>query len=115
MTGGPATGAAQKLRGAATACPQATLTLPQAGQATITFTTVPIKDLGDDAAALQLTTSLTKPDGTKASVPALIGAVEDSGWLLLLITAGTNGAAPDQAAFTALLEKAYSTEHSALK
>src|SRR5438270_805078 len=84
--------------GTAAACTQATLTLPQAGQATITFTTVQIRDLGDDAAALQMTTSLTKADGTKASVPALLGAVEDSDRLLLLITAGTNGAAPDQAA-----------------
>jgi hypothetical protein len=115
MTGGPAKGAAEKLRGATAACPQATLTLPQAGQATITFTTLPIKDLGDDAAAVQMTTAVTKPDGTKASVPALIGAVEDHDRLLLLITAGTNGAAPDPAAFTALLEKAYSTEHAALK
>jgi hypothetical protein len=115
MTGGPATGAAEKLGGAAAACPQATLTLPQSGQATITFTTVQIKDMGDDTAALQMTTSLTKPDGTRASVPALIGAVEDSDRLLLLITAGTNGAAPDQASFTSLLEKAYSTEHAALK
>ena len=115
MTGGPAKGAAEKLRGAAAACPQATLTLPQAGQATIAFTTVQIKDMGDDAAALQMTTSLTKPDGTKASVPALIGAVEDHSRLLLLITAGTNGVAPDQAAFTALLEKAYATQHAALK
>jgi hypothetical protein len=115
MTGGPAKGAAEKLRGATAACPQATLTLPQAGQATITFTTLPIKELGDDAAAVQMTTAVTKPDGTKASVPALIGAVEDHDRLLLLITAGTNGTAPDPAAFTALLEKAYSTEHAALK
>jgi hypothetical protein len=110
MTGGPATGAAEKLRGAAAACPQATITTPQSGAVTITFTTVPVKHMGEDAAALQLTTSLTKPDGTKASVPALIGAVEDHHRLLLLITAGTNGTTPDPSAFTALLDKAYSTQ-----
>jgi hypothetical protein len=114
MTGGSAKGAAEKLRGAAAACPQATITTQQSGAATITFVTVPLKKVGDDAAALQMTTSLTKPDGTQASVPALIGAIEDHDRLLLLITAGTNGAAPDPAAFTALLEKAYTTQATAL-
>jgi hypothetical protein len=114
MTGGPAKGAVDTLRGSVAACPQATVTTPQAGKVTLTFQTVQVKDLGDASAAVQLTTAVTKPDGTTASVPALIGAVEDHDRLLLLLTAGTHGAAPDQAAFTALLEKAYSTQHSAL-
>jgi hypothetical protein len=113
MTGGPAKGAVDKLSGATAACPQATVTSPQ-GTVTLTFSSLPLKKMGDDAAALQLTTALTKPDGTSASVPALLGAVEDHGRLLLLVTAGTAGAAPDQAAFTALLEKAYSTQAHAL-
>jgi hypothetical protein len=81
---------------------------------TLTFQSIPVKELGDDAAAVQLITTLTKPDGSKLSVPALLGAVEDHHRLLLLITAGTGGVAPDQAAFTALLEKAYRTQASAL-
>jgi hypothetical protein len=114
MTGGPVKGAAQKLRGSAAACPQATVTTPSSGTVTLTFQSIPLEELGDDAAAVQLTTTLTKPDGSKLSVPALLGAVEDHHRLLLLITAGTGGVAPDQAAFTALLEKAYRTQASAL-
>jgi hypothetical protein len=87
---------------------------PSSGAVTLTFTSIPIKNMGDDAAAVRLTTTLTKPDGSKLTVPALLGAVEDHHRLLLLITAGTGGATPDQAAFTALLEKAYSTQASAL-
>jgi hypothetical protein len=114
MTGAPVKGAAEKLRGNAAACPQATVTTPSSGTVTLTFRSIPLEHLGDDAAAVQLTTTLTKPDGSTLSVPALLGAVEDHHRLLLLITAGTGGAAPDQAAFTALLEKAYSTQASAL-
>jgi hypothetical protein len=113
MTGGPAKGAVEKLTGAAAACPQATVTSPQ-GTVTLTFQSVPVRKMGDDAAAVQLTTALTKPDGTSTTVPALIGAVEDHGRLLMLVTAAGNGAAPDQAAFTALLEKAYATQAHAL-
>jgi hypothetical protein len=114
MTGAPVKGAAEKLRGSAAACPQATVTTPTSGTVTLTFQTLPVGTMGDDAAAVRLTTTLTKPDGSTLSVPALLGAVEDHHRLLLLITAGTGGAAPDQAAFTALLEKAYRTQASAL-
>ncbi|MCU1615865.1 MAG: uncharacterized protein JWO98_3405 [Frankiales bacterium] len=114
MTRGPAKGAAQKLRGAIAACPKATVTTPRSGTVTLTFAGVDVKKLGSDSAAMQLTTALTKPDGTSVSVPALLGAVEDHDRLLLLITAGKYGAAPDQAAFAALLEKAYSTQARAL-
>lgn len=114
MTGAPAKGAAEKLRGSAAACPQATVTTPSSGTVTLTFQSIPLQKMGDDAAAVQLTTTLSKPDGSKVSVPALLGAVEDHHRLLLLITAGAGGAAPDQGAFTALLEKAYSTQASAL-
>lgn len=114
MTGAPAKGAAEKLRGSAAACPRATVTTPSSGTVTLSFEPLPLGTMGDDAAAVQLTTTLTKPDGSKLSVPALLGAVEDHHRLLLLITAGTGGAAPDRAAFTALLEKAYRTQASAL-
>ena len=114
MTGGPVKGAAEKLRGSAAACPQATVTTPSSGTVTLTFQSIPVKTMGDDAAAVELTTTLTKPDGSKLSVPALLGAVEDHHRLLLLITAGTGGASPDQAAFTALLDKAYTTQAAAL-
>ena len=114
MTGAPAKGAAEKLRGSAAACPQATVTTPSSGTVTLTFRSVPVKKMGDDAAAVELTTTLSKPGGSTVSVPALLGAVEDHHRLLLLITAGTGGAAPDEGAFTALLEKAYTTQASAL-
>jgi hypothetical protein len=114
MTGGPVKGAAQKLRGSAAACPQATVTTPESGTLTLTFQTLPVKDMGDDAAAMQLTTSLTRPDGTTATVPALLAAVEDHGRLLLLVSAGTHGEPQDQQAFTTLLETAYATQAHAL-
>lgn len=118
VRGGPIEDSVALLAEAATRCPQAQITSPQIGQATITFETLPVPDLGDGAAVLRYTTAVTLPDGSSVMVPALIGAVEDGDRLLMLISLETGGlaaAAPaDPAAFTALLEQAYETQAAAL-
>jgi hypothetical protein len=76
---------------------------------------------------MRYTTSITKPDGGTATVPALIGAVEDGDRLVVLISAaipagltaagGTGSGSPatlDPAAFAKLIEKAYQAEADAL-
>jgi hypothetical protein len=123
VRGGPTKGTVDLLKAAAERCPQAQITAPQFGQATITFESVPVEDLGDGAALLRYTTAVSLPDGTQATIPALIGAVQDDDRLLVLMNLETSvlsggaaaGAAPmDPAAFTGLLEQAYQFQAEAL-
>ena len=122
VRGGPIKDAVDQLAAAAERCPQAQVTSPQLGQATITFESLPVDDLGDGAALLRYTTVISLPDGTQASVPALIGALQDDDRLLVLMTldAGgiapgtTPGAPPDPVAFADLLAQAYDTQAAAL-
>jgi hypothetical protein len=118
--GGPTEDTVDLLQAAAVRCPQAQLTAPGAGQSTVTFESVPVDDLVDGAALLRYTTVLSLPDGTQATVPALIGAVEDGNRLLILLTiesadlGGATGAPVDPAAFAALLARAYEAQAQAL-
>ena len=90
----------------------------------ITFESLEADDLGDGAALLRYTTAVALPDGTQATVPALIGAVQDGDRLLVLMNLETSalsggvpaaGAAPlDPAAFADLLEQAYEAQAEAL-
>ena len=118
MRGGPTTGAVDLLAAAVERCPQAQITSPQIGTATVTFEPIPVPDLGDGAAALRFTTVVTAPDGTQATVPALVGAFEDGdrlGVLTALADPRTpNAPAPDAAAFATLLEQAYQVQADAL-
>ena len=118
IRGGPVEGAVAQLAEAAQRCPQAQVSSPQTGDATVTFEELPVPDLGDGAAALRFTTLVTLPDGTQTSVPALLGAVEDGDRLVVLTSLAVDpaaGAVPlDAAAFTALLEQAYETQADAL-
>ena len=121
VRGGPTEGGAGQLATAAERCPQAQVTSPQFGQATITFEQLPVDDLGDAAALLRYTTVVSAPDGTSVTVPALIGAVEDGDRLLILMsleTAALAGGAPgapvDPAAFAGLLAQAHDTQAEAL-
>ena len=67
------------------------------------------------------TTAVSLPDGSQATIPALIGAIEDGDRLLVLMnldaggaTAGATTAAPqDPAAFADLLAQAYDTQAAA--
>ena len=113
VRGGPTEGAAGQLAEAAANCPEAQISSPQIGTATVTFAPVEVGDLGDGAAALQYTTSVTQPDGSVVTVPALVGTVEDDDRLLVLVSFAAGGA-PDTAAFVALMEQAYQTQADAL-
>ena len=118
MRGGPTTGAVELLSAAVEQCPQAQITSPQIGTATVTFEPIPVPDLGDGAVALRFTTAVTAPDGTQTTVPALVGAFEDGdrlGVLTALADPRTpNAPAPDAAAFATLLEQAYLVQADAL-
>jgi hypothetical protein len=124
VRGGPTKDTDDLLEAAAERCPQAQITSPQFGQATITFESLEVDDLGDGAALLRYTTAVALPDGTQATVPALIGAVQDGERLLILMNLETSalsgggaaaGAAPvDPAAFADLLAQAYEAQAEAL-
>lgn len=116
--GGPVEGAVDELASAVERCPQAQISSPEIGEATVTFEELPVADLGDGSAALRYTTVVALPDGTQASVPALIGAVQDGDRLVILTTLSVDptgaGAELDTAAFASLLEQAYDTQADAL-
>ncbi len=114
MRGGPTDGAVDVLTNSVAACPQAQVTSPDIGQATITFEALPVPELGDASAAVRLTTTIAQPDGTQVSVPTLIGLVEDGDRLMTLVSLDQGGAAPDPAAFTALLQEGYEVQADAL-
>ncbi|MGY2130225.1 hypothetical protein [Blastococcus sp. SYSU DS0617] len=119
IRGGPIEGSVDQLAEAAQRCPEAQISSPDVGQATVVFEEVPVPDLGDGSAALRYTTVVGLPDGTQLSVPALLGAVEDGDRLVFLMSLAVDptgaAAAPlDTEAFTALLEQAYETQADAL-
>ncbi|MBN1093244.1 hypothetical protein JKP75_12165 [Blastococcus sp. TML/M2B] len=119
VRGGPTRGTVEALAGAAERCPEAQVTSPDIGSATVRFQDLPVADLGDGAAALRYTTVVALPDGTELAVPALLGAVEDGDRLVVLTQLAvdpTGAATPelDDAAFTALLEQAYRAQSDAL-
>jgi hypothetical protein len=114
LTGAPVRGAVDRVLGAVAACPRATVTSPGGTTSTITFRSVPVPSMGDDAAAMQVTTSASGPGAAAQPAPALVGVVRDRDRLLLLLAAGADGAAPDEARFTALLQQAYRTQARAL-
>jgi hypothetical protein len=113
VTGGPATEGVATLRSALTSCPQLQVTAPM-GTGTITLAPVDVGSMGDQAAAAQLTATVTPENHAPVTLTALLGAVQDHDRLLLLLTATQGAAAPDQAQFTSLLQKASSTQAEAL-
>ncbi|WP_346619096.1 hypothetical protein [Blastococcus montanus] len=117
LRGGPLEGTVASLATAVERCPEAQVTSPEIGQAAIAFENFPVEDLGDGAALLRYTTSLSAPDGSQVSLPTLIGAVEDGDRLLLLVDIDTGGdpaAVTDPAAFADLLARAYEAQADAL-
>ena len=107
VRGGPTKDTVSQLEEAATRC---------------TFEPLEVADLGDGAALLRYTTAVALPDGTQATVPALIGAVQDGDRVLILMNldtgaiagGGAAGAPADPAAFAVLLEQAYEAQAAAL-
>ena len=119
LRGGPIEDVTALLGEAAERCPEAAISSPEFGQATLTFENLPVEDLGDGAALARLTTAIAAPDGTQVSVPTLIGMVEDGDRLVVLVSVvvdPTQGeaAGTDPAEFAALLAQAYETQADAL-
>jgi hypothetical protein len=114
MSGGPTTGALDAIDQAVARCPRAQVSSKEFGTATITFRSVPVDDLGDGAAALQFTTAVTQPDGTRVTVPALVGVVRDGDRLVTLVHLSQTGARPDAGAFAELLQHAYDAQAKVL-
>ncbi len=119
IRGGPIEGSVDLLADAAQRCPQAQITSPDVGTASVVFETLPVPDLGDGSAAVRYTTVVGLPDGTELAVPALLGAVEDGDRLLVLTSLAvdpTGATVPplDADAFAALLEQAFETQAAAL-
>lgn len=116
--GGPIEGAVEEFAGTVERCPQAVVSSPEFGEATITYEEIPVEDVGDGAAALRYVTVVTLPDGTQQSVPVLLGVVQDDDRLIVLTTLSADptavGGALDPAAFSDLLEQAYETQAAAL-
>jgi hypothetical protein len=110
--GAAVTGSVDELTAAVADCPQATLTSPQFGTATVAFSTVEAPDLGDGTAVVGFTTSVTA-NGQAVTVPALIGVVQDGDRTVTLVSTSAGGAA-DPAPFLALLEQAYQHQADAL-
>jgi hypothetical protein len=114
LSGGPTSGSLDAMEQAVSRCPSVQISSPQIGTAMITFRSVPVDDLGDGAAALQFTTTVTQPGGAKVTVPALVGVVRDGDRVVTLLTLAQNGTPPDPAAFTDLLQQAYEVQAQAL-
>ena len=118
LRGGPTTDAVDVLAAAVDRCPQARISSPEIGTATVTFHGVPVPDLGDGAVALSFATAVALPDGTQVTVPALIGVFQDGDRLGLLTSlpdpANPNAPPPDPQAFGTLLAEAYDVQAEAL-
>jgi len=91
-------------------CPEATITSPQIGTATVTFEAIEVPDLGDGSAAVTMTMTIEGPDGTPITVPVQLGMALDGDRLLSLTTTDPAGAT-DPVAFGQLLQQAF--EHQA--
>jgi hypothetical protein len=95
-------------------CPQVQVTSPEHGTATVDLATFDVPDLGDGAVGVAVTVVATEPGGAEVTVPALVGLVRDGDRVVALATGDREGAEPDQAAFTDLLEQAFDTQAAAL-
>ncbi|MCW2582324.1 MAG: hypothetical protein JWQ53_1114 [Klenkia sp.] len=102
--GGPADTVVGTLTDAVAACPTATVTTPM-GDAVVTFGAVTSPELGDAAAVVPVTATLTQPGGTPVTGSGLLGVVSDGDRVLTLATGGL-GAGADPVAFGELLADA---------
>ena len=95
-------------------CPEATITAPQIGTATVTFTPLEVAELGDGSAALTMSLSLTGPDGSPLTVPVQLGMALDGDRLVTLTATDPTGSGEDPVAFGRLLQQAHDHQHTAL-
>jgi len=113
LQGDATAGSVEALADATTNCPEAQISSPELGEARLTFEALDVPDLGDGAAAVRYTTTLTQ-GGQEVSIPALVGLVQDGDRVVTLLTIATDGSEPDAAEFTALLEQAFEVQAEAL-
>ena len=109
LEGKVTTRAVETFAQAVESCPEATVNSPELGEATLTFQNLDAPDVGDAAAVVRYTTTLTQ-GGQEVSVPALAGLVQDGDRLITLLTIATDGSSPDAVAFTSLLEQAFEVQ-----
>ena len=109
LQGSETGGAVSTLADAVEACPQAQISSPELGEATLSFEALDAPAVGDAAAAVRYTTTLTQ-GGQEVSVPALVGLVQDGERVITLLTIATDGSSPDAGAFTTLLEQAFEVQ-----
>ena len=105
--------AVQQFQDAVTACPEATVTAPRLGTLTLSLQPLDAPAVGDRAAAVGVTATVTPAEGQPVTAPALVGMVQDGDRLVTLLSGGPGGA-PDADTFLALLEQAYEHQAAAL-
>lgn len=109
LSGAATSGSVAQLADATSSCPEAQISSPELGEATLTFENLDVPDLGDGAAAVRYTTTLTQ-GGQEVSVPALVGLVEDGDRVVTLLSIAADGSEPDATAFASLLEQAFQVQ-----
>ena len=105
--------AVQQFEEAVSACPEATVTAPRLGTVTFSLQTLEAPAVGQRAAAVSVTATVTPAEGGPVPAPALVGMVQDGDRLVTLLSGGPDGA-PDADAFLAQLEQAYEHQADAL-
>ncbi len=91
-------------------CPQVTVSSPTRGSATVDLATFDVPALGDAAVGVAVEVVADEPGGARSEASGLVGLVRDGDRVVALATADREGAEPDRAAFTALLEQAYDAQ-----
>ncbi|WP_448609299.1 hypothetical protein [Geodermatophilus sp. URMC 60] len=91
-------------------CPQVSVSSPEHGSATIDLATFDVPDVGDAAVGVSVGVAATEPGGVQREASGLVGLVRDGDRVVVLTTGDREGAEPDRAAFTALLERAHDAQ-----
>ncbi|MBB3674482.1 hypothetical protein [Modestobacter versicolor] len=102
-----------QLAGTVDSCPEATISSPEIGTATVTFAALEVPDVGDGSAGLTMTVSIPGPGGQPVTVPVLLGMARDGDRLVSLTSTDPTGAL-DAAAFADLFQQAYDHQADAL-
>lgn len=112
-SGAAVAGSVEQLTTGIRDCPEASITSPETGTATVTFAPLEVPDLGDGSAAVTMTVEVPGPGGAPLVVPVLLGMVQDGDRLVSLTTTDPFGSA-DPVAFGQLLQQAFDHQADAL-
>ena len=102
-----------QLAGTVDSCPEATISSPEIGTATVTFAALEVPDVGDGSAGLTMTVSIPGRGGQPVTVPVLLGMARDGDRLVSLTSTDPTGVL-DAAAFADLFQQAYDHQADAL-